>query len=1001
MQQTERFIEFQKDFREPLLVVDGLSAASPVLLELNLDPLDKILEVRRYSGDARSFGISKTWCLYVYRNQDGALTIGADNRELHDLDFGPALSDDAIRKRAQSIALPITPACLQDLRVTDRDDAVCLDFVLAAPSAPEAEVQTLRILLGINRCVLEPDPLLSGPGVGGARNALSPIEIAALANIVANHSAYADDSSEDELRRFRAQLAAWYSAPLWVRKRTLPVGERIEVFFSDGEKSCVESRFERPRREGSGHVLSPLKHEMPMWRYERTTLADLISTRSGIQALYRRLDEDCVAPYGEQDSVMAEFKKGSLAFQTVWAWENDVTKPTALLCVPMPDVPNGPQGEFPVLMPAAWGSLRSRRFGGLYTHHGQTMVVSNAQGLGGVIRLRELSETPVCVVGEWLQSCSWPYLAGGRSTSSNFLEASATTLPDARGELVCDLIDPLDGHRLNPPGVKGLLGATDYDGTFVVNENGCGPYPRLLGKLDIQGQLYCGQPMNDRELTRVEWGMDDLRWLEIGCCREGLTAVRSPENGLWGFVDRAGALVIAPQFADVWAFDDGRAPAKPAGEPFWGLIDHSGEWLLPPKWRDLEPWEKDLIVLEDADHRWGAVDSRGSVIVDFKSQAEWRLSPVTAQLLSEYEAGKACADNEQGMLREVVIGGIRKIAKEQSRNRMREALRACKASLAGLEGIFNADTSERDLREAGVWGKHVRLLRAKQDGVLQPGKGEEGRIGCYYPVSLSCFDLSVEAPVNGLPVQPEAAIGIRWRDLAFVDSAGARQPANLTFAWHQLRQSLAGAADLSAYLLGAIFVFFRLGMVGVTLHVILRRIYHIPWVSALPGLLCAGYLLWVAWQIIRAYRLQKKDLPGEIFATAYADSKYFFWWNIAGFLVWLLLLLASKGRLDPWWAPVWAILSSLGILRIAQRIRGITASPPKPAWPAEIVAAMKAEFRQALEADGENGPCEILCLRSRYSLFLTGFVEDYAARYPAVAFYEEEIIKALDVMREP
>ena len=1002
MHQTESFIEFQLDlFKE--LEVYGVGASMPAFLELNVDPQDTVLEVRRYVGDSTGLCISKTWCLYVYRDQDGELTIGADNRELHDLSFGPALTDDEIRRRAKSIALPFSPAHLKDLRVTEGVDAFCLDCVLAGASDDGSEVQTLQILLGTDSCVVVSDPLPAVPGVWRARNELSPIEIAELADIVSNHRAYADNASEDDLRRFREELAAWRSAPLWVGKRAVAVGEQIKVLFSDGEKSCTELRFARPYREGAGHVLSPIMNETPAWCYERATLADLISTRPGIQALYRRLDEDCVAPYGGLDSVVAESKKGTLVFQTVWAWENDVTNPTALLCAPTPDVPNGPQGEFPVVIPVAWRTLSFLKFGDLQLHKGHTLVVSNAEGLCGVIRLRQLSETPVRVVGEWVQSCTWPYLAGGRNTSSNFLESASSTDPDVRGELVCDLIDPVDWHRINPPGVKGLMGATDYDGTIVVNDAGCRDVQRLLGKLDIQGNLYCGQPMDDGVLTKVEWGVGDLRWLEIGSRWEGMTAVRSPESGLWGVVDRSGALAIPAQFDDVRGFDEGRAAAKLAGEPFWGLIDKAGDWILPAKWLDIEPWEKDLIVLEDAEHCWGAVDSQGNTIVDFKSQAEWLLNPVTALLLSEYQAGKAWADNEQGMLRDVVISGIRKIAKEQSRNRMREALSACCKGgfLAGMEGIFNADTSERDLRDVGVWGRQVRLLRDKKDGVLQPVKGEEGRIGCYYPVGLSCFDLSVEAPVNGLPTQPEAAIGIRWRDLEFVDAEGERQFADRTSAWDRLRQAASSATNISAHLLGAVFLFFRLCIVGITLYVILNGIYHIPLVSALLGALCAGYLLWIGFKVVQAILAKNKEKAGEVFVTAYADSRKFFWWNFGGFVVWLLLVLGFKGQIDPWFAPVWAALSSLGVLRMAHRIRGITAPPPKPEWPADIVEKMKAEFRKELEADGESGPCEILCLRSRYYMFRAGVVEDYADRYPAVAFYEEEITKMLDDMCLP
>lgn len=228
-----------------------------------------------------------------------------------------------------------------------------------------------------------------------------------------------------------------------------------------------------------------------------------------------------------------------------------------------------------------------------------------------------------------------------------------------------------------------------------------------------------------------------------------------------------------------------------------------------------------------------------------------------------------------------------------------------------------------------------------------------------------------------------------------------RQSTDRTSAWDKLKQAVSSATNISAHLLGAVFLFFRLGIVGITLHVILNGIYHIPLVSALPSVLCAGYLLWVGFKVIRAILAKNMEVAGEVFVNAYADSRKFFWWNIGGFVVWLLLVLGFKGQIDPWFAPVWAALSSLGVLRMVHRIRRITMPPPKPEWPTDIVEQMKAVFRKELEEDGENGPCEILCLRSRYYMFRAGFVEDYADRYPAVAFYEEEITKMLDVMRQP
>ncbi len=87
----------------------------------------------------------------------------------------------------------------------------------------------------------------------------------------------------------------------------------------------------------------------------------------------------------------------------------------------------------------------------------------------------------------------------------------------------------------------------------------------------------------------------------------------------------------------------------------------------------------------------------------------------------------------------------------------------------GPTQMVNANNEARRALQAG---KPSTEARDKTDGLLQPRTAETGRIGCYYPVSLSIFDLSTEAPVHGLPTQPDAAIGIPWRDLTPVISNG-------------------------------------------------------------------------------------------------------------------------------------------------------------------------------------------------------------------------------------
>ena len=115
-----------------------------------------------------------------------------------------------------------------------------------------------------------------------------------------------------------------------------------------------------------------------------------------------------------------------------------------------------------------------------------------------------------------------------------------------------------------------------------------------------------------------------------------------------------------------------------------------------------------------------------------------------------------------------MIETIAAIWKQGFREKIRTAVEAALhkgGSLAGLEGLFDDDTSERDLREGGVWGLPVTLLRSKTHGLLRPQAGGSGRIACYYPVGLSTFGLEVEAPISDLPSCPEASVGIPWRDL--------------------------------------------------------------------------------------------------------------------------------------------------------------------------------------------------------------------------------------------
>lgn len=613
------------------------------------------------------------------------------------------------------------------------------------------------------------------------QGSLSAWGIAELARTVAQcaadirHNNLGDDPAAQQAL-YAQQLAPWHAVPVWVEHRQGQ--DRCTVFLSEGEMLCAMRRMHKPRREGTAHVLEPAPQWQAVGCGERSTLGALLALPAGLRALSSRLDERCVAPYTAADFVGVDAAQGHL----VWSCDNGWMHPTALLCAPMAGVDggladlDGLAGALPLCLPAAWGKLHrhSNWLGRLHLHHGHVLVVCDASGQYGLMRLRQVSDEPppvapvvpvARVAGQWLQPCEWAWLAEAESSGGSAVEAARTAAPDARGELVGDLIDPLSGQRVNPSGVKALLGTshysgTNYDGSLVVNEAGQGAHTRVLGRVTRQGMLLCGQAVaDDGMLQDVSWGLQDLRWLEMGEKRERMIAVRDPGTGLWGYVDDRGALAIALQYADAWGFTHGAAVVQPVGEAACvGLIDQAGQWLLPPVWRALVRESRRVIVAQDAQGQWGALDGQGAVTMPFQPAAAWLEHPQARQRLAGY-AGNQWITDPQEQQRRTVIETIAALWKMGWRERIRAAVQAALGaggSLAGLQGLFDGDTSERDLHECGVWGLPVTLLR---------GVGESGRIACYYPVGLSTFGLAVEAPVSGLPSHPEASIGISWRDL--------------------------------------------------------------------------------------------------------------------------------------------------------------------------------------------------------------------------------------------
>lgn len=587
------------------------------------------------------------------------------------------------------------------------------------------------------------------------------------------HEKHDDAAIATWQQSFIAALADWLEVHFWIEEYERDWGMSALVHLSEREFLCGKRRPRKPYRNLSTLELEPSSPRSEPKRCGQMRLGDLLQTRHGVDGLIYRLDEKSVAPYEAID--MPPLADEQAANRMVWTWHN---KEPRLIALAWPDI-SGLQGgqdtPSPVLIPRAWGSVAksSGWFGPLHLHGGNSMIVADESGCSGIVRLLNLNDPLLGdVVGYWMQPCVWRYLRGKLSSLPVF-EAAQSLEPDARGEVVCDLINGINGERLNPPGIKILANTVlDADCCIAVNEASDSNSPKHLDLMSLSGQLMHGQLdtalLNDQHAGSPR----ELRWARL-YSGHAYRPAQSRESGHWGFIDRHGAITIEPRFARVSFFEQDLAPAWPTDTPtLVGLIDTKGDWAIPPRWKSIHPQTRRQFIVQNVDDQWGAVDEHGELVIALQPRATWlldawiaeKLATERAEFIQHFPWSKSLAEVED----DVLVEGIARQRHELVKRKVQTALTTPPYSLAALEGVFDRDPSNRDLHEAGIWGIRVQILDNQNEGILRAKAGETGHIATYYPVGLSCFDLSVEAPISSLASHPDAVVGIPWRNLAAV-----------------------------------------------------------------------------------------------------------------------------------------------------------------------------------------------------------------------------------------
>lgn len=125
---------------------------------------------------------------------------------------------------------------------------------------------------------------------------------------------------------------------------------------------------------------------------------------------------------------------------------------------------------------------------------------------------------------------------------------------------------------------------------------------------------------------------------------EGLLVSRSPSTKKFGYIDRHGVQVIAPQFDSAGTFREGLAHVSLGGR--FGFIDHAGKVVIPPRFHYASPFSEGLaLVIETGScHRRGYLPCDGweapaptckYAVIDKAGNVVWRSRYVDAKPYSQ------------------------------------------------------------------------------------------------------------------------------------------------------------------------------------------------------------------------------------------------------------------------------------------------------------------------------------------------------------------------------
>ncbi|MBX7265969.1 WG repeat-containing protein [Micromonospora sp. Llam7] len=147
-------------------------------------------------------------------------------------------------------------------------------------------------------------------------------------------------------------------------------------------------------------------------------------------------------------------------------------------------------------------------------------------------------------------------------------------------------------------------------------EGGFGPYPRSWDEVLERDR----SPVPARDGGQGLWGYADAegdmvvpaRYVEAQPFRDGLAWVRGSQTDRWSLIELTGETVIGPTYLAARPYSDGLAWVV-RDESGWLAVDTAGEVVVPPGFADVRPFRKGVAVVRR--EGWGAVDRTGRILV--------------------------------------------------------------------------------------------------------------------------------------------------------------------------------------------------------------------------------------------------------------------------------------------------------------------------------------------------------------------------------------------------